>query len=106
MHKKKLFSDPSDSSWFTSDNFDFSSLDPNGSGTADASGALPLLAAPADLPLNLAEMPGSASLDGPGAQTPSLTVAFAGPTESSAGGWNPPDNNIAAGINDVITVVN
>ena len=38
--------------------------------------------------------------------TPSLTTTWAGVTQSQAGGWYPPDNNLAAGTSNIITVVN
>ena len=38
--------------------------------------------------------------------TPALSVTWNGVTESQAGGFTPPDCNIAAGLNNIITVVN
>ncbi|HEX8165654.1 MAG TPA: FG-GAP-like repeat-containing protein [Beijerinckiaceae bacterium] len=40
------------------------------------------------------------------ARTPALTVSWAGVTQSQAGGWNPPDCNMAAGTSNIVTVVN
>jgi hypothetical protein len=40
------------------------------------------------------------------APTPGLTISWAGITQFQAGGWNPPDCNVAAGSSNIITVVN